>query len=100
MWESASRSTFPSFTVSNLRLPQPGGKVSLFISTRNRVAQLYPQALGVLLSSDWLDCLVGLHDKALGRNEQEHHFLTDLILLRQADHAENTLSCIVYPASA
>jgi hypothetical protein len=34
--------------LSHLRLPQPGGPGSLFISPRNRVAQLYPRALGSL----------------------------------------------------
>jgi hypothetical protein len=34
------------FTVSDLRLPPPGGKVPVFISPRERMAQLYPQALG------------------------------------------------------
>jgi hypothetical protein len=36
------------FTVSDPRLPQPGGQVPVFISPRNREAQLYPQALGSL----------------------------------------------------
>jgi hypothetical protein len=34
------------FTVWDLRLPQPGGLGPCFISPRNRVARLYPQALG------------------------------------------------------
>jgi hypothetical protein len=38
----------PHFTVSDSRLPQPGGQVPLFISPRNRVAHLHPQALGSL----------------------------------------------------
>jgi hypothetical protein len=36
----------PHFTVSDSRLPQPGVQVPVFISPRNRVAQLYPPALG------------------------------------------------------
>jgi hypothetical protein len=35
-------------SLSHLRLPQPRGPGSLFISPRSRVAQLYPQALGSL----------------------------------------------------
>jgi hypothetical protein len=42
------RDSWPYFTVSDLRLPQLGGPGPLFISPRNRVAQLYPQALGSL----------------------------------------------------
>jgi hypothetical protein len=34
--------------LSHLRLPQPGGPGSLFISPRNRMYQLYPRALGSL----------------------------------------------------
>jgi hypothetical protein len=38
---------------SHLRLPQPGGQVLVFISPRNRVAQLYPRALGsIFVTSD------------------------------------------------
>jgi hypothetical protein len=40
------RGSWPHFTVSDLRLPQPGGPGPLFISPRNRVARLYPQTLG------------------------------------------------------
>jgi hypothetical protein len=36
------------FTVSDSRLPQPGVQVPVFISPRNRVAQLYSPALGSL----------------------------------------------------
>jgi hypothetical protein len=36
----------PCFTVSDLRLPQPGGQVSVFISPRKSVARLYLQTLG------------------------------------------------------
>jgi hypothetical protein len=40
------RDSWPHFTVSDPSLPQPGGPVPVFISPRNRVTQLYPQALG------------------------------------------------------
>jgi hypothetical protein len=40
-WDS-----WPHFTLSDSRLPQPAGQVPVFISPRNRVARLYPQALG------------------------------------------------------
>jgi hypothetical protein len=42
---------WPNFTLSDLRLPQsgqPGSHIYIYISPRNRVAQLYPQALGSL----------------------------------------------------
>jgi hypothetical protein len=37
------RESSPHFTVSNLSFPNLEGQVPLFISTRNRAAQLYPQ---------------------------------------------------------
>jgi hypothetical protein len=40
--------SWPHFTISDSRLPQLGGQVTIFISPRNRVAQLYPQSLGSL----------------------------------------------------
>jgi hypothetical protein len=40
-WDS-----WPYFTVSDSRLPNLEGQVLIFISPRNRVAQLYAQALG------------------------------------------------------
>jgi hypothetical protein len=44
-----SRDSWPHFTVSDSRLPQPGGPaLHIFISLRNWAAQLYPQALGSL----------------------------------------------------
>jgi hypothetical protein len=42
-----SRDSWPDFTVSNLRLPQPGGIDSRTYFLRNRVTQIYPQTLGV-----------------------------------------------------
>jgi hypothetical protein len=38
--------SWPHFTVSDSRIPQPGAQVLVFISPRNRVAQLYPSELG------------------------------------------------------
>jgi hypothetical protein len=40
--------SWPHFTLLNSILPHLGGQFALFISHRNRVAQLYPQALGSL----------------------------------------------------
>jgi hypothetical protein len=40
--------SWPHFTVSDSRLPLSGAQVPLFISPRNRVAQLYTPALGAL----------------------------------------------------
>jgi hypothetical protein len=40
------RDSWPHFTVSDLRFPHPGGQIPVFISPRNSVSQLYPQALG------------------------------------------------------
>jgi hypothetical protein len=37
--------SWPYFTVSHLRFPQPGGQVLVLISPRNGMAQVYPQAL-------------------------------------------------------
>jgi hypothetical protein len=45
-WVWVPRDSWPYFTVSDSRLSQPGAQVPVFISPRNRVAQLYPQALG------------------------------------------------------
>jgi hypothetical protein len=42
------RDQLPYFTASDSRVPQPGGPVSVFISRRDRVAWLYPHALGSL----------------------------------------------------
>jgi hypothetical protein len=42
------RDSWPHFTLSNSTVPKPGGQVPVFISPRNRVARLYPQALGSL----------------------------------------------------
>jgi hypothetical protein len=39
--------------LSHLRLPQPGGPGSIFISPRNRVAQLYLWALGSLFVASY-----------------------------------------------
>jgi hypothetical protein len=36
------QNSWPYFTVSDSRLPKPGAQVPIFISPRNRVAQLYP----------------------------------------------------------
>jgi hypothetical protein len=41
------------FTASDSRLPQPGGPGPVFISPRNRVAQLYSQALGHLFITSY-----------------------------------------------
>jgi hypothetical protein len=43
---SKCRKTHDHILLSHLRLPNLEGQVSVFISPRNRVAQLYPQALG------------------------------------------------------
>jgi hypothetical protein len=40
------RGSWPQFTVSDSRLPNLEDQVPVFISHRNRLAQLYPQALG------------------------------------------------------
>jgi hypothetical protein len=44
-WVQVPRDSLPYFTVSNLRPPNLEYQVPLFISPRNSVAQLYPQAL-------------------------------------------------------
>jgi hypothetical protein len=36
------RDSWPYFTLSDSGLPQPGGQILVFISPKNRVAQLYP----------------------------------------------------------
>jgi hypothetical protein len=46
-----SRTTHRHSLLSHLRLPQPGGPV--FISLRNRVAQLYPRVLGSLFVASY-----------------------------------------------
>jgi hypothetical protein len=44
-WSESLR-TRNHILLSHLKLLQPGGQVSVLISPRNRVAQLYPRALG------------------------------------------------------
>jgi hypothetical protein len=43
-----SRRTRNDILPSHVRLPQPGGQVPIFISPRNRVAQLYPWACSAM----------------------------------------------------
>jgi hypothetical protein len=50
---SVPRDSWPYFTVSDSRLPQPGGQGPVFISPRNRVTQLYPQALGSIFVASY-----------------------------------------------
>jgi hypothetical protein len=45
---SKSRRNHDHILLSRLRILQPGGPGPVFISPRNRVAQLYPRALGSL----------------------------------------------------
>jgi hypothetical protein len=48
------RDSWPHFTVSDSRLPPNlEGQVPVFISLKNRVAQLYPQALGSLFVASY-----------------------------------------------
>jgi hypothetical protein len=47
-WMRVPRNSSPYFTVSDSRFPKSGGPRPLFKSPRNRVAQLYSQALGSL----------------------------------------------------
>jgi hypothetical protein len=48
-----SRNSWSHFTVSDSRLPQPVGPVPVFVFPRNRVARLYPQALGFLFVASY-----------------------------------------------
>jgi hypothetical protein len=50
---SKSRRTHGHILLSHLRLPQPGGPGSLIYIPRNRVAQLYPRALGSLFVASY-----------------------------------------------
>jgi hypothetical protein len=47
------RDSWPHFIVLDLRLPQPGGPDPRIYIPRNRVAQLYPQALGSLFVASY-----------------------------------------------
>jgi hypothetical protein len=47
------RDSWLYLTVSDSRLPQPGGPGPVFISPRNRMTQLYPQALGSLFVASY-----------------------------------------------
>jgi hypothetical protein len=47
------RNSLAHFTVSDLRLPQPGGYVPVFIFPGNRVARLYPQVSGSLFVASY-----------------------------------------------
>jgi hypothetical protein len=47
------RDSWPHFTVSDMRLPQPGGPGPHIYIPRNRVVRLYPQALGSLFVASY-----------------------------------------------
>jgi hypothetical protein len=48
------RDSWPYFTVSNsIPTPKPEGRVTVFMSPRNKVAQLYPRALGSLFVASY-----------------------------------------------
>jgi hypothetical protein len=51
--ELKSRGTHGHILLSDLRLPNLEGQVLVFISPRNRVAQLYPRALGSLFLASY-----------------------------------------------
>jgi hypothetical protein len=52
--DSESRETQDDILLSQfLRLPQPGGPGPVFIPPRNRVAQIYPRALGSLSAASY-----------------------------------------------
>jgi hypothetical protein len=50
---SNSRRTSVHILLSHLRLPHLGGQVPVFVSPRDRVAQLYPRALGSLFFASY-----------------------------------------------
>jgi hypothetical protein len=52
-WVWVSRDSWPYFTLSGSRLHQPEGPGPVFISPRNKVAQLYPQTLGSLFAASY-----------------------------------------------
>jgi hypothetical protein len=47
------RDSWPYFTISDSRLPKLEGQIPIFISPRNRVAHLYPRALGSLFIASY-----------------------------------------------
>jgi hypothetical protein len=47
------RDSRPYFTISDSRFPNLEGQAPVFISPRNRVAKLYPQALGSLFIASY-----------------------------------------------
>jgi hypothetical protein len=48
-----SRGTHNPILLSHLRLPNLEGQVSVFISLRNRIAQLYPRELGSIFVASY-----------------------------------------------
>jgi hypothetical protein len=94
--------------------PTLQGQVSVFIPLRNRVTQLYIQALGPIFFASYESqdygggirtllqagnpkvCSIGPHDVASGRTKQKTYFLSTEILQNHsatwADHTENTAS--------
>jgi hypothetical protein len=52
-WVWVPRDSWPYFTVSYSRHPQPGGPGPVYIYPRNRVAQLYTQTLGSLFVASY-----------------------------------------------
>jgi hypothetical protein len=100
------RDSWPYFTVSDSRLPNLEGQVPVFISPRNRVAPLYPQALGSLFVTSY-DSLSygGVSEPASTRNERlegrclptrrpnwlsAEHFLTTTL---HKPHGKHSLYC-------
>jgi hypothetical protein len=83
----APRGSWPPFTVSDLKPPNLEDQVPVFISPRNRVARLYPQALG--WTSTKLNSCVQLGGpkylfyNPFARTKYKTSFLTKTLLLRE-----------------
>jgi hypothetical protein len=81
---SVRRDSWPHFTVSDSRLPNLTGRVPAFISPMNKVAQLWPQAMGSLFFASYDSQGYGegvqpcLHTAFwTGQSESESYITTD-----------------------
>jgi hypothetical protein len=91
------RDSWPYFTVSDSRLPDLRPRSPYFISPRNRVAQLYPQALGSIFVASYdsqgygEDIRTCLH-RDTKDTEETHRNLNNSHVLRRARTAFTSLS--------
>jgi hypothetical protein len=75
-----SRKTHNHILLSHLRFPQPGGPGTVFICPRNRVALLYPGALGSLYVASY----------------DSQGYSGGILTLRHTGHGRDLIACFPY----